>query len=178
MLPTYYLPSFTVASTINAKAKTSQDSCLNNFLAGGTMGEARNKRQAGRVGQGARRRVGIRRKLLSTAKARPKTTTSRVATWRRHCWRAKFWFDEFITFDVQTRKTAAGHKTSRERQTFDKRHPLQPPTTPTSRNGQLAKTQTQAVASQSCPLPTKQANGKRLSRVLAQQMLLKVYMSQ
>lgn len=77
-------------------------------------------------------RGGFRRKLLSTAKARPKTTTQaqitttttatprRIATCRRLCWRAKFWFDEFITFDVQTRKTAAGHKTSRERQTFDK----------------------------------------------------------
>lgn len=117
-------------STINAKAKTSQDSCLNNFLAVGTIGKqsgrARNKRQAGNELYEGKRRLewGIRRKLLSTAKARPKTTTSaatsRVATWRRHCWRAEFWFDEFITFDVQTRKTAAGHKTSQERQTFDK----------------------------------------------------------
>lgn len=57
MLPTY-LPSFTVASTINAKAKTSQDSCLNNFLAGGTMGEARNKRQAGQGRVGGSREGG------------------------------------------------------------------------------------------------------------------------
>lgn len=34
-------------STINAKAKTSQDSCLNNFAAVGTGREGRNKRQAG-----------------------------------------------------------------------------------------------------------------------------------
>lgn len=61
---------------------------------------------------------GSRRKLLSTAKARPKTSTktttitTRTSLKRRLAlppavtigWRAKFVFDEFITFDVQTRK--------------------------------------------------------------------------